>query len=50
MPPAGGAALARARDWLFAHGLARRGDPAVLVFSADRAHATADSLRTVRLE
>ncbi|MDP2330615.1 MAG: pyruvate kinase, partial [Reyranella sp.] len=44
------ACLEQARDWLFARGLAQRGDPAVLVFSADPAHATADSLRTVRLE
>jgi pyruvate kinase len=43
--------LACARDWLFARGLARPGDPAVLLFSSDAAQdGTADTLRTVRLE
>ncbi len=45
-----GAWLGRARDWLFARGLAQRGDPAVLLFSSYMAHAAADSLRTVQLE
>jgi pyruvate kinase len=44
------AGLAAARDWLFARGLARNGDPAVLVCASDPAQAAADSLRTVRLE
>jgi pyruvate kinase len=44
------ASLERARDWLFARGLAQHGDPAVLVFNSAPAHGTADSLRTVRLE
>jgi pyruvate kinase len=43
------ARLVRARDWLFASGLARHGDPAVLVFGSHPGHGTADSLRTVRL-
>jgi len=45
-----GAWLERARAWLFSRGLARSGDPAVLLFSADKTQAAADSLRTVRLE
>ncbi len=48
--PEPGAWLGRARDWLFARGLAQRGDPAVLLFSSGTAHAAADSLRTARLE
>ncbi len=42
--------LACAGGWLFARGLAQPGDPAVLLFASDPAQATADSLRTVRLE
>ena len=42
--------LACARDWLFARGLAKRGDPAVLLYTSDPMHAASDSLRTVRLE
>ena len=51
-PDAGepGACLERARDWLYARGLARRGDPAVLLHAADPAQSIADSLRTVRLD
>ncbi len=45
-----GAWIACARDWLFARGLAQRGDPAVLLYSSDPTHAVPDSLRTVRLE
>jgi pyruvate kinase len=43
------ARLGRARDWLLASGLARSGDPAVLVFDSRPGHGTADSLRTVCL-
>ena len=44
------AGLAAARDWLFARGLAQRGDPAVLLYSSDPRQPIADSLRTLRLE
>jgi pyruvate kinase len=51
-PEAGGpeAWLRRARDWLYARGLAQRGDPAVLLHAADPSQSIADSLRTVRLD
>ena len=42
--------LAHARDWLFARGLARPDDPAVLLHAADPSRPGADSLRSVRLE
>jgi pyruvate kinase len=44
------ARLARAREWVFASGLAQRADPAVLVFNSHAGQGTADSLRAVRLE
>lgn len=44
------AGVARAAEWLFARGLAQRGDAAVLLHCSDPAQGSADSLRTVRLE
>lgn len=41
--------IACARDWLVARGLARRGDPAVLLHSSVPMCPTPDSLRSVRL-
>lgn len=43
------ACVQRAGEWLYARGLARLGDPAVLVHAADPAQPAADSLRALRL-
>jgi pyruvate kinase len=43
------ACVDRAREWLYTRGLARPGDPAVLVHVADPAQPIADSLRSLRL-
>ena len=43
------ACVERAREWLYARGLARPGDPAVLVHATDAAQPIADSLRTLEL-
>jgi pyruvate kinase len=45
----GAQGLAHAQSWLFAHGLARAGDPAVLVAATGAAHGKPDTLQTLRL-
>lgn len=44
------ACFAQAREWLFAHGLAREDDPAVLLSASGADGDNVDTLRTVRLK